>query len=89
MLFENIAPPSPVLSIFLWWKLKQANKEFYFSPTVTEDVEHEMTPSGNYVDLQIKMHSAYTLLKAFNSGAINEEEYERLKKDLLVKCFKL
>ena len=68
---------------------EQANKEFYFSPTATEDVEHEMTPSGNYVDLQIKMHSAYTLLKAFNSGAINEEEYERLKKDLLVKCFKL
>ena len=47
---------------------EQANKEFYFSPTVTEDVEHTMTPSGNYVDLQIKMHSAYTLLKALNAG---------------------
>ena len=62
---------------------EQANKEFYFSPTVTEDVEHTMTPSGNYVDLQIKMHSAYTLLKALNSGAINQEEYEKLKKELI------
>lgn len=62
---------------------EQANKEFYFSPTVTEDVEHEMTPSGNYVDLQIKMHSAYTLLKALNSGAITQEEYEKLKKELI------
>jgi len=62
---------------------EQANKEFYFSPTVTEDVEHEMTPSGNYVDLQIKMHSAYTLLKAFNAGVITQEEYEKLKKELI------
>ena len=62
---------------------EQANKEFYFSPTVTEDVEHTMTPSGNYVDLQIKMHSAYTLLKALNAGAISQEEYEKLKKELI------
>ena len=62
---------------------EQANKEFYFSPTATEDVDHEMTPSGNYVDLQIKMHSAYTLLKAFNAGVITQEEYEKLKKELI------
>ena len=62
---------------------EQANKEFYFSPTATEDVEHEMTPSGNYVDLQIKMHSAYTLLKALNAGVITQEEYDKLKKELI------
>ena len=62
---------------------EQANKEFYFSPTTTEDVEHEMTPSGNYVDLQIKMHSAYTLLKALNAGVITQEEYDKLKKELI------
>ena len=62
---------------------EQTNKEFYFSPTVTEEVEHTMTPSGNYVDLQIKIHSAYTLLKALNSGVISQEEYEKLKKELI------
>ena len=62
---------------------EQANKEFYFSPKATEEAEHEMTPSGDYVNLQIKMHSAYTLLKAFNSGVISQEEYDKLKKELL------
>ena len=62
---------------------EQANKEFYFSPAITEAVEHTMTPSGNYVDLQIKLHSAYTLLKALNSGVITQEEYDKLKKELI------
>jgi len=62
---------------------EQANKEFYFSPTVTEDDEHIMTPSGDYVDLQIRMHSAYTLLKALNAGVISQEEYDKLKKELI------
>ncbi len=39
--------------------------------------EHE------YIQLQVKMHKAYTLLKAFNSGAISQEEYDQLKKELI------
>jgi len=62
---------------------EQANKEFYFSPAITEDDEHIMTPSGDYVDLQIRMHSAYTLLKALNAGIISQEEYDKLKKELI------
>lgn len=36
-----------------------------------------------YIQLQIKMHKAYTLLKAFNSGVISQEEYDKLKKELI------
>jgi len=36
-----------------------------------------------YIQLQVKMHKAYTLLKAFNSGAISQEEYDQLKKELI------
>lgn len=39
--------------------------------------EHE------YIQLQVKMHKAYTLLKAFNTGAISQEEYDKLKKELI------
>ena len=62
---------------------EKANKEFYFSPQMTEETVHEMTPSGDHVDLQIKIHSAYALLKALNSGAITQEEYDKLKKELI------
>tara|TARA_Y100000590_G_C15415596_1_gene899305 strand:- start:333 stop:503 length:171 start_codon:yes stop_codon:yes gene_type:complete len=36
-----------------------------------------------YIQLQVKMHKAYTLLKAFNTGAISQEEYDKLKKELI------
>ena len=62
---------------------EKANREFYYSPKMSAEEEHEMTPSGNYVDLQIKMHSAYVLLKALNTGAISQEEYDKLKKELI------
>tara|TARA_B100000287_G_C20224957_1_gene619676 strand:+ start:403 stop:570 length:168 start_codon:yes stop_codon:yes gene_type:complete len=41
------------------------------------------TDGQEYIQLQLKMHKAYTLLKAFNSGAISQEEYEKLKKELI------
>tara|TARA_Y100000590_G_C15696033_1_gene1005143 strand:- start:613 stop:858 length:246 start_codon:yes stop_codon:yes gene_type:complete len=64
-------------------KNEKVNREFYFSPSAKEDTQNLMTPSGDYVDLQIKIHSAYALLKALNSGAISQEEYEKLKKELI------
>ena len=42
-----------------------------------------VTDGQEYIQLQLKMHKAYTLLKAFNSGAISQEEYEKLKKELI------
>ena len=62
---------------------KQANKEFYFSPEKTETEVRKLTPSGDYVNLQIKMHSAYRLLKALNDGVISQEEYDKLKAELI------
>ena len=64
-------------------KEEQINKEFYFSPEKTESTVHELTPSGEYVNLQIKLHSAYRLLKALNDSAISQEEYDKLKKELI------
>ena len=62
---------------------QQINKEFYFSPEKSESTEHELTPSGEYVNLQVKMHTAYRLLKALNDGAISQEEYDKLKAELI------
>ena len=62
---------------------EQVNKEFYFSPEKTESTTHELTPGGEYVNLQVKMHSAYRLLKALNDGVISQEEYDKLKKELI------
>ena len=61
----------------------QFNKEFYFSPEKNKSTVHELTPGGEYVNLQVKMHSAYRLLKALNDGAISQEEYDKLKKELI------
>ena len=65
---------------------QQVNKEFYFSPEKSESTDrvcYQLTPSGEYVNLQIKMHTAYRLLKALNDGAISQEEYEKLKAELI------
>ena len=62
---------------------QQVNKEFYFSPEKSESTEHKLTPSGEYVNLQVKMHTAYRLLKALNDGAISQEEYDKLKAELI------
>ena len=62
---------------------QQVNKEFYFSPEKTESNKHELTTGGQYVDLQVKMHTAYRLLKALNDGVISQEEYDKLKQELI------
>ena len=62
---------------------EQVNKEFYFSPEKVDTERSNLTPSGEYVNLQIKMHTAYRLLKALNDGAISQVEYDKLKEELI------
>jgi|TARA_B110000263_G_scaffold241161_1_gene245113 hypothetical protein len=62
---------------------KPVNKEFYFSPEKIEAEVSKLTPSGEYVNLQIKMHTAYRLLKALNDGVISQVEYDKLKEELI------
>jgi hypothetical protein len=62
---------------------EQANKEFYFSPERVDTEVSKLTPSGEYVNLQIKMHTAYRLLKALNDGVISQVEYDKLKEELI------
>jgi len=57
--------------------------EFYFSPDKMETKVSKLTPSGEYVNLQIKMHTAYRLLKALNDGVISQVEYDKLKEELI------
>ena len=40
------------------------------------------SPHGDYVDLQVKIHSTYSLYKALNAGIITQEEYDELKKNI-------
>ena len=53
------------------------------SDSSNETVAAVNSPEYEYIQLQVKMHKAYTLLKAFNSGVINQEEYDKLKKELI------
>ena len=48
-----------------------------------ETVADVNSPEYEYIQLQVKMHRAYTLLKAFNSGVLSQEEYDKLKKELI------
>ena len=48
-----------------------------------ETVADVNSPEYEYIQLQVKMHKAYTLLKAFNSGVLSQEEYDKLKKELI------
>ena len=41
------------------------------------------SPERDYVDLQVKIHSTYSLFKALNAGIITQEEYDELKKSIL------
>tara|TARA_B100001750_G_C15339318_1_gene511428 strand:- start:427 stop:657 length:231 start_codon:yes stop_codon:yes gene_type:complete len=44
--------------------------------------ETKADPERAYIDLQIKMHSAYSLFKALRAGVITQEDYDMLKKDV-------
>ena len=43
---------------------------------------NDSTLGEKYIELQVQVHTAYTLLKALNKGAISQEEYDSLKKEL-------
>jgi len=40
------------------------------------------SPERSYVDLQVKIHSTYSLFKALNAGIITQEEYDELKQNI-------
>ena len=42
-----------------------------------------VSPESDYMNLQVKLHSTYSLFKAFNAGIITQEEYDQLKKNIL------
>ena len=52
-------------------------------PFLDNDQSLNLSPEGDYIDLQVKLHSTYSLLKALNAGVITQEEYDQLKKDIL------
>ena len=37
----------------------------------------------NYINLQVKIHSVYSLFKAFNAGVITQEEYDNMRTEIL------
>ncbi len=41
-----------------------------------------ISPNQDFINLQVKLHTAYSLLKSLNTGAISQEEYDKLKSDL-------
>tara|TARA_B110000438_G_C15572148_1_gene545874 strand:- start:367 stop:549 length:183 start_codon:yes stop_codon:yes gene_type:complete len=41
--------------------------------------DSNISPEQGYIDLQIKLHTAYSLMKSLSSGVINQEEYDKLK----------
>ena len=57
------------------------NGMFSSNTNVENDIIH--SEGHEYIQLQVKMHKAYTLLKAFNTGAISQEEYDKLKNELI------
>lgn len=62
--------------------LFSCNNEMLSSNTKVED-DKVHSEGHEYIQLQVKMHKVYTLLKAFNTGAISQEEYDKLKKELI------
>ena len=47
------------------------------------DSKDNVSPESDYMNLQVKLHSTYSLFKAFNAGIITQEEYDQLKKNIL------
>ena len=51
-------------------------------PFLNNDSSSNMSSEQNYINLQVKLHTAYSLLKSLNLGAISQEEYDKLKVEL-------
>tara|TARA_B100000029_G_scaffold194101_1_gene192133 strand:- start:1880 stop:2104 length:225 start_codon:yes stop_codon:yes gene_type:complete len=52
-------------------------------PFLNNDNPSSPSSEGDYIDLQVKLHSTYSLFKALNAGIITQEEYDELKKNIL------
>ena len=52
-------------------------------PFLNNDNPSSLSSEGDYIDLQVKLHSTYSLFKALNAGIITQEEYDELKKNIL------
>ena len=48
-----------------------------------DDSSQNVSSESDYMDLQVKLHSTYSLYKALNAGIITQEEYDQLKKNIL------
>ena len=48
-----------------------------------DNSDYDNNPEREYIDLQIKLSSIYSLFKALNSGIITQEEYDKLKKEII------
>ena len=48
-----------------------------------DNLDYDNNPEREYIDLQIKLSSIYSLFKALNSGIITQEEYDKLKKEII------
>ena len=47
-----------------------------------DNSSNDQSSQADYVDLQVKIHSTYSLFKALNAGIITQDEYDKLKKDI-------
>ena len=72
-----------ILLITLLLFLFSCNSGVMNSDDSNEALADVNSPEYEYIQLQVKMHKAYTLLKAFNSGVLSQEEYDKLKKELI------
>ena len=72
-----------ILLITLLFFLFSCNSGVMISDDSNEALADVNSPEYEYIQLQVKMHKAYTLLKAFNSGVLSQEEYDKLKKELI------
>ena len=48
-----------------------------------DDSNKNVSSETDYIDLQVNLHSTYSLYKALNAGIITQEEYDQLKKNIL------
>ena len=51
-------------------------------PFLNNNSQANMSSGENYINLQVKLHTAYSLLKSLNLGAISQKEYDMLKVNL-------
>ena len=68
-----------IISSLLLLTLSCSNIPFFNNNNQSED---DKKPERTYIDLQIKLHSAYSIFKALNAGIITQEDYDMLKKEI-------